>query len=133
MTADSSRRLAPDLMRGVLACILAVLAFGGLAYSLAQPELRVRLGEQSILWWTEQVIVLAQAVVCIGIVARMRALAMPAVILSAVVLLFGAMHWLQALAGGRASIAVTPILNALFLWRLLARRRSPVAIDAPAG
>jgi len=133
MTHDSSQRLPTDLMRSILACILAVLAFGGQAYSLARPELRARLGEQSMVWWTEQLIVLAQAVVCIGIVARKRFLGMPALILSAVVLLFGAMQWLQALAGGRVSIAVTPILNALFLWRLLARHRSPAAIDAPAG
>lgn len=133
MTYDPSRRLPADSMRSVLACVLAVLAFGGLAYSLARPEPRARLGEQSMLWWTEQLIVLGHAVVCIGIVARKRFLAMPAVLLSAVVLLFGAMHWLQALAGGRVSIAVTPVLNALFVWRLLASRRSPVAIDAPAG
>ena len=120
-------------MRSVLACILAVLAFGGLVYSLARPELRARLGEQSMLWWTEQLIVLAQAVVCIGIVARKRSLAMPAVLLSAVVLLSGAMHWWQALTGGRVSVPITTILNALFLWRLLASRRLPVAVDAPAG
>ena len=133
MTYDPSRRLPADSMRSVLACILAVLAFGGLVYSLARPELRARLGEQSMLWWTEQLIVLAQAVVCIGIVARKRSLAMPAVLLSAVVLLSGAMHWWQALTGGRVSVPITTILNALFLWRLLASRRLPVAVDAPAG
>jgi hypothetical protein len=69
--------------------------------------------------------------VCIGIAARKPSLAMPAALLSTVVLLFGAMHWWQALAGGRVSVPVTTFLNAVFLWRLLASRRSPVAIDAP--
>jgi hypothetical protein len=133
MTYDPPRRLPADSIRSVLACILAVLAFGGLAYSLARPELRARLGEQAMLWWAEQLIILAQAVVCIGIVARKRFLAMPAVLLSAVVLLLGAMHWWEALTGGRGSIPITTILNALFLWRLLVSRRSPVTIDAPAG
>ena len=54
MTHDSSQRLPTDLMRSILAGILAVLAFGGQAYSLAQPELRAHLGEQSMLRWTEQ-------------------------------------------------------------------------------
>jgi hypothetical protein len=57
----------------------------------------------------------------------------PAVLLSALMLLFGAMHWWQPLSQGRLSIPITPLLIALLIWRLVVSRRVIPVIESHAG
>ena len=131
---ESSQRLPPDLVRSLLAATLTALAFGGWIYSLARPEMRAALGEQAAIWWAEQLLLLVQAVLCLGILLNRRTLVPAVIALTALMLLFGAVHWWQALMQGRLSLPVTWVLNSLFFWRLRASRRTPTgAIDAPAG
>jgi len=130
---ESSRQLPPDLVRSVLAAIIAMLGMGGWAYSFTRPDMRAALPDHSVLWWTEQLLLLAHAVACIGILLKRRMFVVPAILLSGIMLLFGALHWLQALTEGRLSIPITPLLIALFMWRLLATRRVVPTIEPHAG
>ena len=130
---ESSRQLPPDLVRSVLAAIIAMLGLGGWAYSFTRPDMRAALPDHSVLWWTEQLLLLAHAVACIGILLKRRMFVVPAILLSGIMLLFGALHWLQALTEGRLSIPITSLLIALFMWRLLAIRRVVPTIEPHAG
>jgi hypothetical protein len=130
-TAQSFARLAPDRLRTVFAGALSLLAFGGWAYSMSRSDLRAALAAQSPIWWIEQLLLLTQALVCLGVMLRWAALLRPAVWLTVVILGFGALHWVLALVQLRVSLPVTPLLNTLFLWRLIETDTS--AIVAPAG
>jgi len=131
---ESTGQLPPDLLRSVLAAIIAMLGLGGWAYSLTRPDMRGSLPGQSVVWWTEQLLLLAHAVACIGVLLKRRVFVVPAVLLSGIMLLFGAVHWWHALLlEGRLSIPVTPLLIALFMWRLLATRRVVPTIEPHAG
>jgi hypothetical protein len=93
--------------------------------------MRGSLPGQSVVWWTEQLLLLAHAVACIGVLLKRRVFVVPAVLLSGIMLLFGAAHWWHALLlEGRLSIPVTPLLIALFMWRLLKTSRVVPATSA---
>ena len=129
--SESPNRLSPDAMRTTIAGALALLAFGGWSYSMARSELRAVVATQSAIWWIEQLLILAQAAVCFGIVLKCPALVRPALWLTVLALAFGALHWLVALTQLRISLPVTSLLNALFLWRLV--EADTPAVVAPAG
>jgi hypothetical protein len=96
--------------------------------------MRSALPDQSVVWWTEQVLLLAHAVACIGVLLKRRVFVVPAMLLSGIMLLFGALHWWQALLlEGRLSIPITPLLIALFVWRLVVARRAVPTIEPHAG
>jgi hypothetical protein len=131
---EPSSQLLPDLARSVLAAIIAMFGLGGWAYSFTRPDMRAALPDHSVLWWTEQLLLLAHAVACIGILLNGRMFVVPAILLSGIMLLFGAVHWWQALLlEGRLSIPITPLLIALFMWRLLVTRRAVPNIETHAG
>jgi hypothetical protein len=132
--AGSFRPLPPDLARSVLAAIIALLGLGGWAYSLTRPDILGALPDQSFIWWTEQLLLLAHVVACIGILLRKREFVIPAMVLSGVMLLFEAVRWWHALLlEGRLPIPVTSLLIAVFVWRLLVARRAVRTIEADAG
>jgi len=131
---ESSRQLPPDLVRSILAAIIAMLGLGGWAYSLTRPDMRAALPDHSVVWWTEQLLLLAHAVACIGILLKRRVFVVPAMLLSGIMLLFGALHWWQTLLlEERLSIPITPLLIALFMWRLLATSRVVPTVEPHAG
>lgn len=129
----SSERLAPDAIRTVLAAIIGGLTLGGWVYGLFRPDVRHAIGAQSGIWWLEQSILLAQAVLCLVLTRRYAACLLPVLAVTAVVVLFGILHWVQAVAAGEVSLPVTLLVNIGLMWRLKATRRARVPIDAPAA
>jgi hypothetical protein len=131
LPSESRRRLSPDGPRTWISALLSLLTFGGFAYAVAQPQLRAALSAESPTWWAEQVVILAQAIACLGIVALQKAFVRPAIVLTTLALAFGLLHWFQALGQGHVSIPVRLLLDVILVSRLLAARVPGVA--PPAG
>jgi len=128
MTAPTSpqlrpRLLPPDVFRTVLAALITLLTIGGWINALGRTPLRDALRAQTRLWWIEQIVGLALALVCIGIIMRRRAFLEPAFWLTIYSTLFDVMRWIFEFIDGQLRIPVALILYLLFLWRLLLTRR----------
>src|SRR5438477_13149925 len=134
MTAPTSplrpRLLPPDIFRSVLAALITLLTIGGWINALGRAPLRDALRAQTRLWWIEQIVGLALALVCIAIVMRRRAFLEPAFWLTIYSTLFDVMRWIFEFIDGQVRIPVALILYLLFLWRLLLTRKQ---VDAGRG
>ena len=117
------RLLPPDVFRTVLAALITLLTIGGWINALGRTPLRDALRAQTRLWWIEQIVGLALALVCIGIIMRRRAFLEPAFWLTIYSTLFDVMRWIFEFIDGQLRIPVALILYLLFLWRLLLTRR----------
>ena len=143
MTAPTSTPLRPlllprDNFRSVLAALITLLTIGGWVNALGRTPLRDALRAQTRLWWIEQIVGLALALVCIAIVMRRRAFLEPAFWLTIYSTLFDVMRWIFEFIDGQVRIPVALILYLLFLWRLLLTRKqvemrweTPVAEPPP--
>ena len=132
MTAPTSQPLRPlllprDNFRTVLAALITLLTIGGWINALGRTPLRDALRAQTRLWWIEQIVALALALVCIAIIMRRRAFLEPAFWLTIYSILFDVMRWIFEFIDGQPTIPVALILYLLFLWRLLLTRKQ---IDA---
>ncbi len=128
MTAPTSPPLRPlllprDNIRTVLAALITLLTIGGWVNALGRTPLRDALHAQTRLWWVEQVVGLALALVCIGIIMRRRAFLEAAFWLTIYSTLFDVMRWIFEFIDGQPTIPVALILYLLFLWRLLVTRK----------
>ncbi|HKN58302.1 MAG TPA: hypothetical protein VJV97_05590 [Gemmatimonadaceae bacterium] len=117
------RLLPPDVFRTVLAALITLLTIGGWINALGRTPLRDALRAQTRLWWIEQIVGLALALVCIGVIMRRRAFLEPAFWLTIYSTLFDVMRWIFEFIDGQLRIPVALILYLLFLWRLLLTRR----------
>lgn len=115
--------LPKDNFRSILAVLILLLTIGGWVNALGKTPLRDALHAQTRLWWIEQVVGVALALVCIGIIMRRRALLEPAFWLTIYSTLFDVMRWIFEFIDGQLRIPVALILYLLFLWRLLRTRR----------
>ena len=144
MTAPTSPPLRPILLprdnfRSVLAALITLLTIGGWINALGRTPLRDALRAQTRLWWIEQIVALALAFVCIGIIMRRRSLLEAAFWLTIYSTLFDVMRWIFEFIDGQLRIPVALILYLLFLWRLLLTRKqvepgwsAPVAQSPPS-
>ena len=128
MTAPTSPPLRPlllprDNFRSVLAALITLLTVGGWINALGRTPLRDALHAQTRLWWIEQIVGLALALVCIGIVMRRRSLLEPAFWLTIYSALFDVMRLIFEFIDGQPTIPVALILYLLFLWRLVITRK----------
>jgi hypothetical protein len=143
MTAPTSNPLSPVLLprdnfRTVLAALITLLTIGGWVDALGKTPLRDALHAQTRLWWIEQLVGVALAIVCIGIAMRRRSFLEPAFWLTIYSTLFDVMRWIFEFIDGQLRIPIALILYLLFLWRLLLTRKQialrweePVAQSPP--
>jgi hypothetical protein len=131
--------LPRDNIRTVLAALITLLTIGGWVNALGKTPLRDALHAQTRLWWIEQIVGLALALVCIAIIMRRRAFLETAFWLTIYSSLFDVMRWIFELIDGQLRIPVALILYLLFLWRLVITRRqvdpgwsTPVVQSPPA-
>ena len=99
MTAPTSSQLRPALLprdniRSVLAALIALLTIGGWVNALGKTPLRDALRAQTRLWWVEQIVALALALVCIGIIMRRRGFLEAAFWLTIYSTIFDVMRWI---------------------------------------
>ena len=119
-TAETRARLQVDLLRTLVASIIALLSIGGWIYVLSKPELLRTIAQQPPTWWVEQTVVFLQALLCFAIIARIAEARLPALILTGLALLITAGAWIKGMQlSGRHPIPFTPILHTVLLWRLL--------------
>ncbi len=128
MTAPISTPPRPDLLprdniRSVIAALIALLTVGGWINALGKTPLRDALHAQTRLWWIEQIVGIALALVCIGIIMRKRAFLEPAFLLTIYSTLFDVMRWIFEFIDGQLRIPIALALYLLFLWRLVRTRR----------
>jgi hypothetical protein len=128
MTAPTSPPLRPlllprDNFRSIIAALITLLTVGGWINALGKTPLRDALHAQTRLWWIEQIVGLALALVCIGIVMRRRSFLEPAFWLTIYSTLFDVMRLIFEFIDGKPTIPVGLILYLLFLWRLLITRK----------
>src|SRR5206468_7967999 len=121
--------LPRDNFRSVLAALITLLTIGGWINALGRTPLRDALRAQTRLWWIEQIVALALAFVCIGIIMRRRSLLEAAFWLTIYSLAFDIVRWFFAFKEGQLNIPVALILYLLFAWRLWVARRQVVLID----
>jgi hypothetical protein len=144
MTAPTSQPLRPVLLprdnfRSILAALITLLTIGGWVDALGKTPLRDALRAQTRLWWIEQIVAIALAIVCIGIIMRRRSLLEAAFWLTIYSSLFDVMRWIFEFIDGQLRIPVALVLYLLFLWRLVLARRlvdsrwEPSAVESPPG
>jgi hypothetical protein len=136
MTAPTSSPPRPDLLprdniRSILAALIALLTVGGWVNALGKTPLRDALHAQTRLWWIEQVVGIALALVCVAIIMRRRAFLEAAFWLTIYSTLFDVMRWIFEFIDGQMRIPIALILYLLFLWRLVITRRQVDARWAP--
>lgn len=131
--------LPRDNFRTVLAALITLLTIGGWVNALGKTPLRDALHAQTRLWWIEQIVGVALALVCIAIIMRRRAFLEAAFWLTIYSTLFDVMRWIFELIDGQLRVPVALILYLLFLWRLVITRRqvdprwtSPAVQSPPA-
>jgi hypothetical protein len=131
MTDPTTSQQRPDLLprdnfRSVLAALIAALTLGGWINALGRTSLRDALAAQTRLWWIEQIVGFALAIVCIGIILRKRSFLLIAFWLTVYSLIFDLMRWIFQVIDGQMTIRVAFLLYALFLWRLWIARKQVV-------
>ncbi len=134
MTAPTSMqvRVTPlprDNFRSIVAALITALTIGGWINALGKTPLRDALAAQTRLWWIEQVVSLALAIVCIGIILRKRSFLTLAFWLTVYSLVFDVVRWIFEFKEGQLRVPVALILYALFLWRLWITRREVAAVE----
>jgi hypothetical protein len=134
MTDPTSTPLRPGLLprddfRSIVAALITVLTIYGWIDALGRTPTRDALTAQTSLWWIEQVIGLALAIVCIGIIFRQRPFLTPAFWLAVYSLVFDIMRWIFEFIDHQIRIPVALLLYALFLWRLWITRKQIAAAE----
>src|SRR5947199_10148585 len=72
-------RLPPDILRTIIAVLIALLTIAGWLNVFVKPPLRAALVFQTrAWWWIEQIISVGLAILCIGIIMRNRSVLTPA-------------------------------------------------------
>ena len=138
-TSPDPTVLPRDNFRTVVAALITALTIGGWINALGRTPLRDALRAQTRLWWIEQVIAFALAVVCIGIILRRRSFLSVAFWLTIYSTLFDVMRWIFEFIDGEIKIPVALVLYLLFLWRLMIARRQldsrwvAPAVESPPG
>ncbi len=128
MTDPTSPQTRPailprDNFRSVVAALITVLTIYGWIDALGRTPMRHALTVQTRLWWIEQIVGFALAIVCIGIILRKRWSLTPAFWLSIYSLVFDIVRWVFEFREGQFEIRVAPLLYALLLWRLWTTRK----------
>jgi hypothetical protein len=100
--------------------------------ALGRTPMRHALAAQTRLWWVEQIVGFALAVVCIGIILRKRSFLTPAFWLTIYSLVFDIVRWIFEIKEGLFEIRVAPLLYALLLWRLWITRKQVSAAEGGA-
>ena len=124
--SPASSPLPRDNFRSVIAATIILLTIGGWIYALMVPVTRFALSAQTRLWWIEQIVFVAVAIACVGILLRKRSFLVPAFWLTLYSLLFVLMRWLFQFRSGQIIVPGFVILYALLLWRLRLARRAAV-------
>jgi hypothetical protein len=124
-TSPQLRRgiLPRDNFRSVIAALITVLTIYGWVDALGRTPMRHALTAQTRLWWIEQIVKLALAIVCVGIILRKRWSLTPAFWLTIYSLVFVIVRWVFIFREGQLEILVAPLLYALLLWRLWITRK----------
>src|SRR5215208_2014693 len=126
MTAPTSVERPPlprDNFRSIIAGLITALTLYGWIDALGRTPLRDALRSQTRLWWIEQIVALALAVVCVGIILRKRSFLGVAFWLTIYSILFDVMRWIFEFVDGQFRIPVGLLLYFLFVWRLLLTRK----------
>jgi hypothetical protein len=133
-TVTRTDRLPPDIFRTIVAVLIALLTIAGWLNVFVKPPLRAALMFQSrAWWWIEQIISVALALLCIGIIMRKRSVLTAAFWLTIYSIAFDAVRWFFEFREGQLRIPVALILYLLFAWRLwVARRQVALVENAPA-
>lgn len=134
MTAPTSRQLRVDPLprdtfRSVLAGLITALTIGGWIDALGKTRMRGALAAQTKLWWIEQIVGVALAIVCIGIIMRKRSFLWPAFWLTVYSLIFDIVRWYFEFRERQIRIPIALVLYALFLWRMWKTRREVSAVE----
>lgn len=116
--------LPRDTFRSLIAVAIVALTLGGWIYVMMIPVDRFALSAQTKLWWIEQVVGFALAIICIGIIVRRRSFLAPAFWLTLYSLVFDVMRWIFEFREGQLRIPIAMVLYALFIWRLHLTRRT---------
>lgn len=131
--------LPRDNLRSVIAALITVLTVGGWVNALGRTPLRDALSAQTRLWWIEQIVAVALAIVCIGIILRKRSFLEAGFWLTIYSTLFDVMRWIFEFIDGQLRIPIALILYFLFLWRLMITRKqlesrwAAPAVESPPG
>jgi hypothetical protein len=128
MTAPTTTQLRPVLLprdnfRTVIAALITLLTIYGWVDALGRTPMREALHAQTRLWWIEQIVGVALAIACIGIIMRRRSYLEAAFWLTIYSTLFDVMRWVFEFIDGQLRIPIALVLYLLFLWRLLLTRR----------
>ena len=123
------RKSPRDNFRSIVAALITALTIGGWINALGKTPLRDALAAQTRLWWIEQVVSLALAIVCIAIILRKRSFLTLAFWLTVYSLVFDVVRWIFEFKEGQLRIPVALILYALFLWRLWITRKEVAAVE----
>jgi len=134
MTAPTSRQLRVDPLprdtfRSILAGLITALTIGGWIDALGKTRMRGALAAQTKLWWIEQIVGVALAIVCIGIIMRKRSFLWPAFWLTVYSLIFDIVRWYFEFRERQIRIPIALVLYALFLWRMWKTRREVSAVE----
>ena len=122
-------RLPRDTFRSVLAGLITALTIGGWIDALGKTRMRGALAAQTKLWWIEQIVGVALAIVCIGIIMRKRSFLWPAFWLTVYSLVFDIVRWYFEFRERQIRIPIALVLYALFLWRMWKTRREVSAVE----
>jgi hypothetical protein len=122
-------RLPKDTFRTVLAALITALTIGGWVDALGKTRMRGALAAQTRLWWIEQLVSIALAIVCVGIIMRKRAFLWPAFWLTVYSLVFDVVRWFFELYDREYLIPLALVLYALFLWRMWKTRNKVSSIE----
>ena len=133
MTAPTSTqlrvdRLPRDTFRSILAGLITALTIGGWIDALGKTRMRGALAAQTTLWWIEQIVGVALAIVCIGIIMRKRSFLWPAFWLTVYSLIFDIVRWYFEFRE-RQILIVGPVENVENPARGLGRRRRRRSYD----
>lgn len=124
------KTLPKDNFRSIIAGLITALTIYGWVDALGRTPMRHALEAQTRLWWVEQIVGFALAVVCIGIILRKRSFLTPAFWLTIYSLIFDIGRWIFEIKEGVFEIRVAPLLYALLLWRLWITRKQVSAAES---
>jgi hypothetical protein len=124
-----SSALPRDTFRSVIAGLVTVLTIYGWVDALGRTPDRRAIPAEPRLWWIEQLVSLALAIVCIGVIFRKRWSLTPAFWLAVYSLVFDIVRWVFFFREGEFRILVAPLLYALLLWRLWITRKQVSAAE----
>ena len=108
-----------DFIRTAAAMLVCALTVWGWVYVIVNEPLRESLGDQPLVWWFEQFILVAQAAVLAAILFQSRRAVLPAIILSSCAFLYLLAAALLNAVAGATWLDYTMVLNAILLWRLI--------------